>query len=131
MTPARKAWYEANKEKMRAYGRDWYQRNKNNPERLAKEREKAVRRRKNKTGFCPDLVAAALDIQAGICPICEVDLEAIKQCADHDHSTGAPRGILCSRCNLAIGLLEDRPDLLRAAASYIENPPITGFEDLL
>ena len=39
---------------------------------------------------------------------------------DHDHSTGKVRGILCQNCNVAIGLLRDNPDLLRAAAEYLE-----------
>jgi len=42
---------------------------------------------------------------------------------DHDHSTGAWRGLLCSSCNVAIGLLQDDPAVMRAAAEYIENPP--------
>lgn len=42
---------------------------------------------------------------------------------DHDHTTGEWRGVLCSRCNMAIGLLGDNPFLLRAAAAYLENPP--------
>lgn len=39
---------------------------------------------------------------------------------DHDHKTGAVRGLLCLTCNTAIGHLRDSPDLLRAAARYIE-----------
>lgn len=42
---------------------------------------------------------------------------------DHDRTTGEWRGVLCSRCNMAIGLLGDNPALLRAAAAYLENPP--------
>lgn len=42
---------------------------------------------------------------------------------DHDHTTGAWRGVLCQRCNQAIGLLRDNPQLLRLAADYVENPP--------
>lgn len=42
---------------------------------------------------------------------------------DHDHSTGEWRGLLCSRCNAAIGMLNDNVALLRSAIAYIENPP--------
>lgn len=47
---------------------------------------------------------------------------------DHDHSCCPSnrscgrciRGILCGRCNTAIGSLKDDPALLRAAADYVE-----------
>jgi len=39
---------------------------------------------------------------------------------DHDHNTGLIRGLLCHRCNRAIGLVDD-PASLRALADYIES----------
>jgi hypothetical protein len=70
--------------------------------------------------------------QCGLCAICgnaetqraarPIDeLSAIRQLnVDHDHLTGKVRGLICSRCNTALGLLADDPALLRRAASYIE-----------
>lgn len=52
----------------------------------------------------------------------EIDQE--KLAVDHDHKTGAIRGILCKRCNLALGLLRDDPSFIRKLAEYIENPPL-------
>lgn len=40
---------------------------------------------------------------------------------DHDHTTGAVRGLLCSKCNMAIGMLKDSPSLLRKAADYLDS----------
>lgn len=40
-------------------------------------------------------------------------------CVDHDHITGKVRGLLCHRCNLVVGRMEDNPDLLVRAASYL------------
>jgi hypothetical protein len=38
---------------------------------------------------------------------------------DHDHCTGAFRGWLCRRCNLALGLLGDSVEGIEKAAAYL------------
>lgn len=40
---------------------------------------------------------------------------------DHCHRTSKIRGLLCRQCNSALGLFQDRPDLLRRAAEYLES----------
>lgn len=39
---------------------------------------------------------------------------------DHCHKTNVIRGLLCGRCNPALGYLQDSPDLARRAALYLE-----------
>ena len=40
---------------------------------------------------------------------------------DHDHESGQLRGILCFRCNNALGDFHDDLPLLRAAIRYLES----------
>lgn len=71
---------------------------------------------------------ALLIAQGGACAICgttirdEVGVARKEQaCVDHCHSTGTVRGLLCAKCNLALGYLRDSPQIARNAATYLEN----------
>jgi hypothetical protein len=37
----------------------------------------------------------------------------------HCHTTGTVRGLLCTKCNTAIGLINDDSEFLRAAVTYL------------
>jgi hypothetical protein len=66
---------------------------------------------------------AMLAAQDGTCAICRSDdpvTPSKRFCIDHDHVTGAIRGLLCSHCNRALGMLKDDPEALRRAADYLE-----------
>jgi hypothetical protein len=39
---------------------------------------------------------------------------------DHCHRTGRRRGLLCHRCNTALGLARDNADTLRRLADYLD-----------
>lgn len=58
--------------------------------------------------------------QAGRCAICETPQGDKLLVVDHDHDTGEVRGLLCAKCNSAIGLLGDSPSNLAAAIIYLE-----------
>lgn len=69
------------------------------------------------------------DFQGGLCAICKHSLK--KANVDHDHSSGLVRGLLCARCNRALGRFGDSLVLLRAAVKYLESPPAVsalGYE---
>ena len=52
------------------------------------------------------------------CQICYADLEKEKHCIDHDHQTNEVRGVLCFKCNLALGHLDGYlPNLIK----YLNN----------
>lgn len=66
-----------------------------------------------------------LDQQGGKCAVCggdEIDSKRNDRMpVDHCHETGRVRGILCTSCNRAIGLMKDNAAIMRKAATYLEN----------
>lgn len=76
-------------------------------------------RRERLTGWTPDHYEAALVEQDNRCAICQV-LFTDTPHADHQHiEPPKPRGLLCEKCNWAIGLLNDSAGLCDAAAEYL------------
>jgi hypothetical protein len=60
--------------------------------------------------------------QGNVCKICRGDQWGGRwniPYVDHDHTTGRVRGILCLKCNTAIGYLKDSANIAYAAASYL------------
>lgn len=60
--------------------------------------------------------------QSGACAICKQPERTERNrllTIDHDHVTGQVRGLLCSQCNRAIGLLQDDPKIIATAAQYV------------
>jgi Recombination endonuclease VII len=75
-------------------------------------------------------MAALMDAQNHRCAICQKPIQispgrgTVKNAhLDHCHTTMQVRGWLCSPCNRALGMLQDDPAVLRAAADYLEAPP--------
>lgn len=85
-------------------------------------------KRQYKNNFPQPLLEIALAIQGSTCAICHMPfalLESRHLHADHCHKSHVPRGVLCHKCNTAIGLLGDDPARIRAAADYLEDPPLS------
>jgi hypothetical protein len=88
------------------------------------------RRRFLKFGVSQDWFDKTLAAQGGCCAICQSpEPRGRGWQIDHDHaccpdkatSCGrCVRGILCTPCNLALGLFGDRRDVLAAARAYLE-----------
>lgn len=78
-------------------------------------------------GITPETYDRMLNDQGGGCAVCgttkglRVGDRELRFSVDHDHNTGAVRGILCHSCNQGIGRFRDDPELLRRAADYLEN----------
>lgn len=61
--------------------------------------------------------------QSNCCKICKTHQSKLTKAlaVDHCHLTGKVRGLLCSDCNTAIGLLKDDPKLTGAATEYLKD----------
>lgn len=81
------------------------------------------RKLKSKYGLTVAQYDQLMAEQGGRCAICGTSGPDAarwgKLVVDHDHETGEVRGLLCSNCNCAIGLLGDSPEVLRSAAEYL------------
>jgi len=74
-------------------------------------------------GVTPDQYESMMLAQDGRCAICRSEDwpgKGNRPHVDHDHVTGQVRGLLCGKCNVALGNLDDDPARLRAAADYLE-----------
>lgn len=57
--------------------------------------------------------------QQGVCKICkQLNPSNRRLAVDHDHKTGSVRGLLCNRCNTAVGWLE-RPGYIEQVKAYL------------
>lgn len=113
--------YYAHLEEARAYGRAYYAAHK---EKLSAAQK--IFRLQAKYGLSPMARDALLEKQGGVCAVCgTARWNGSGPHVDHDHATGKVRGILCSTCNTALGMIKDDPGIARAMADYLE-ARITG-----
>lgn len=67
-----------------------------------------------------------------VCAMCKQPVSEGKSrlAVDHRHSDGLLRGLLCMKCNRAIGAFHrffpDTVDMFQAAVEYLRNPPMTA-----
>lgn len=62
--------------------------------------------------------------QGGVCAICRGtasngNRKALRLSIDHNHKTGQVRGLLCSRCNFALGAFKENIRILSRAKQYL------------
>ena len=67
-----------------------------------------------------------LKFQNGRCAICQKVPKTNKLSVDHCHRTGLIRGLLCWKCNNAIGKFNDDQNLLWSAFVYLFTSPATA-----
>lgn len=115
------AWRERNRDRVRATDRERSTKRRQDPEYRQWMRAYKLLRNYDLT---MDQFAAMIEAQEGRCAICanELALGRAGLHVDHDHATGAVRGLLCRGCNHMLGNADDDPERLRRGAAYLEQP---------
>ena len=89
----------------------------------------AIKDQKLKTAFGLSLEVYnnMLSAQGGVCAICKKEESVLSVkgktkslAVDHCHTTGRVRGLLCQKCNQALGLFDDDLERLNSAISYLK-----------
>ena len=63
-----------------------------------------------------------LEVQNNVCAICRgLPTENLKYLSvDHNHTTGKVRGLLCQRCNRALGFVKEDVEIVSRLLEYIK-----------
>lgn len=113
-------WAARNREATRVRTAQWRERN---PDRV-REITRGVHYKRN-YGITVEDYNRLLESQGGACAICQATEtrtmagKTRRLSVDHDHETGAVRGLLCGGCNSGVGYFRDNPDRLRNAITYL------------
>lgn len=108
----------------RRYQREWRTRHPEVEKRRYWNNRDSERERhlKRKYGINFADYAVMLTRQRGACAVCGRPEPKNRMLdVDHDHATGAVRGLLCTSCNRMIGHAHDSPDRLMSAANYLSS----------
>lgn len=93
---------------------------KDNPERYERIRKRA--KLKHTYGISLEEFEALLKRQGGCCAICkrrDPEDRYFGLRVDHCHNSSKVRGLLCGKCNQAIGLFDENVESMRAAIKYL------------
>ena len=94
--------------------REW---SKNNPDKVKDSRRKT--KLKQKYGISTEEYDKMFDEQKGVCYICEQTHVRRSLNVDHCHATGKVRKLLCDKCNMVLGLVNDSGSLLLKMKDYL------------
>jgi hypothetical protein len=120
-----KKWQEENPERHAENQARW----RDSGGKARSNRKSYLKRTFNLTLEDYDQMVAAQD---GGCAICgDAPDEGKTFHIDHEHETGEVRGLLCQRCNHALGLFRESNDLLYAAAEYLSTAERESARELV
>lgn len=90
--------------------------------RGCRQRDRLKSRLRHSYGMTVDDLNLLMRKQDNKCAICNIDQSQLEKRLDidHCHKTGRVRGLLCPKCNKAIGLLKDSSEMLDKASNYLK-----------
>lgn len=94
--------------------REW---SKNNPDKVKESRRRT--KLKGKYGISVEEYDIMFKEQNGVCYLCAKQHSRRPLNVDHCHTTGKVRKLLCDKCNMALGLINDSVELLTKMKDYI------------
>jgi Recombination endonuclease VII len=120
ISAANRRYRETHKEQISEYARRKWRTDPDHREKHRVRNRLAQRRMvfKRVYGISLEDYDVMFERQGGACAICK--RTGVTLCVDHCHLTGEVRGLLCIRCNSAIGFCSDDPAVLLAAAEYLQ-----------
>lgn len=111
-------WRAADPERRRKYDREYQAMRRLDPAyRERRNQFEMIRKYDMTMAQFEELLAA----QNGLCAICggTANGPGTRLHIDHCHESNKVRGLLCGKCNTAIGLLDDDPNRAESAAAYL------------
>lgn len=103
---------------------------RSNPEYIAREKERRIREyRRYQYGITYEQLTAWLKTIENKCESCGEGFGIPATfTVDHNHTTGINRGLLCHRCNVALGLLRESPRAIAGLLLYAKKHNCVRFE---
>lgn len=114
---ASRAWALANRDRVREISRE--------SARRAREAKPMVQRKENwaRLGICLEEAERVWLSFKGSCELCGTRENTVKGRAfhiDHDHTDGHVRGVVCNRCNAALGKMDRSGVYTEEAKAYLK-----------
>jgi hypothetical protein len=123
-----KAYRIKHRDKLLEYTKEWQKKNWGYWLKYQmKHKDKIKSKNLRQYGITLEAYETLLETQQNLCAICrKPEIQPTKHgdgtrelSVDHDHRTGRVRGLLCNRCNIRLGMVDDDLELLRKMIDYL------------
>ena len=124
---AMRAWRAKHPDKAKKYCREWYAQYPEKMKGLVKRWRSSL-----KIVIQERRLALTKEVQKDLGPGCAICRSTKRELrVDHSHKTGNIRGLLCDRCNWALGMFSDNVNNLERAILYLKKSKTYGNYEAL